>query len=169
MNDLSPVIPWLAGALVCLLVAVLGWRQGRQGDSSWPGAVFIALGLGVLSIFLASGLHTVCVESLHWCRSRGDGNITYALAPLLGLPLYVFLIVVARLAGRVPAATPPDPHPAAILQSLLQHKNGQAVTVTCPSCEDIIGVQSERIGSQPVSLYTRCGCGRCNERFRLQP
>ena len=65
MNDLSPVVPWLAGVLVCLMVVWLGWRQGRQGNSSWPGVVFIALGLGVLSIFLASGFHTVCVESLH--------------------------------------------------------------------------------------------------------
>ena len=44
MNDLSPVVPWLAGVLVCLMVVWLGWRQGRQGNSSWPGVVFIALG-----------------------------------------------------------------------------------------------------------------------------
>ncbi len=169
MNDLSPAVPWLAGGLVCLLVAVWGWRQGRQGHSSWLGAVFIALGLGVSSIFLAAWLHTLCIDSLHLCRSRGDGNITYALAPLLGLPLYVFLIVVSRAAGRVPAATAPDPHPAAILQALMQHKNGQPASVACPSCGDTIAVQSERIGSQPVNLHTRCGCGRCNQRFRHLP
>lgn len=169
MNDLSPVVPWLAGTLVCLLSAVVGWRQGRRGAASWLAAVFMALGLCVLSIFIASGLHTVCIDSLHLCRSRGDGNITYALAPVLGLPLYVFIILVARLAGRAPAAAARDPHPAAILQALLQHKNGQPVSATCPSCGDTIGLQSEHIGLQPVNLRTRCGCGRCNERFRLQP
>lgn len=168
MNDLSPVVPWLTGTLVCLLVVVVGRRQGRQGNTSWPGAVFIALGLGALSILMASALHTVCIESLHLCRSRGDGNISYALAPLLGLPLYVALMLLARLAGRAPPAMAPDPHPAAILQALSQHKNGQPVSATCPSCGDTIGVESARIGSQPVNLLTRCGCGRCNQRFRLQ-
>lgn len=166
MSDLSSVVPWLTGALVCVLSMVLGWRQRGGGSVSLLMALLKALGLSLLSIFVASWLHTICIDSLHLCRSRGDGNITYALAPVLGLPLYALLILLASPAGRKPLTAAPDPHPLAIQNALLQHRDGQPVSATCPTCRGAIEVLHERIGSQPMQLHTRCRCGRCNARFR---
>ena len=110
MTDLSSFVPWLAGGLTGVASLFIG---RRQSSGSFLAAVFMtalkALGLGIAAMFLASAIHTVCIESLHLCRSRGDGNIGLALAAMLGTPLYGLLMLAASITARRAAA--PAVHP----------------------------------------------------------
>ena len=114
MTDLSASVPWLAGGLTSVASLFIG---RRQSSGSFLAAVFMtalkALGLGVAAMFLASALHTTCIESLHLCRSRGDGNIGIALAAMLGTPLYWFLMLAASATARRTVKPAVHPHPSA--------------------------------------------------------
>lgn len=130
--------------------------------------MFQALGLGLASLFLASAIHTVCIESLHLCRSHGDGNIGYAVGPVMGIPLYWLLMRASASVSRGAAKPTANPHHLAVQQALSEFLRVGRPATDCPSCGQPVSVTSERTGPVSTQLSTRCGCGRCNERFALK-
>lgn len=168
MSDLSVLVPWLSAGLISVASIFVGRRHSA---SSAPASFFYsaikALGLGIASIFLASAIHTGCIETFHLCRSRGDGNITYALGPVLGIPLYWLLILAAAATSRRPAKVTVNPHRAAVDQALSEYRQGAKASSTCPTCGQPVSITSERASSGADHLVARCNCGRCNERFSV--
>lgn len=169
MSDLSALVPWLAGGLACMASIFVG---KSHSSGSMPASLFSsalkALGLGVASIFLASAIHTTCIESLHLCRSRGDGNITYALASMLGIPLYWLLILATSATTRRPAKPAVNLHHTAVNQALSEYRRDGRVTVSCPSCGPHISITEERTNHGSLLLNVHCKCGQCNERFSVR-
>jgi len=170
MSDLSPAVPWLAAGICCLLSVLIGRHHGSaDGSGSVLVAGLKAAGLALASIFVASYIHTLCIESFHLCRSRGDGNISYALPPVLGAPLYWLLIqLFSRHKAQAPGAEV-DPHAAASARAVLQHSQGGPSATRCPACGDLIAVVTEPPTGHATHLLTQCRCKRSNARYALQP
>lgn len=166
-TDLSSSTPVLAFAAALAASFALGLSKRRQAR---PPALWVAALLGAAvafaSLFLASFLHTLCVESLHLCRSRGDANIGLALQPVLGWPFYVAALMLGSR-WRTPAPVPAvEGHEAATARAVLLHHQGSGEQVLCPSCGKPVKLFQESKGGQRLHLLARCPCGRCNSRFQ---
>ena len=169
MSDLSALVPWIAGAFTCIASIFVGkWSSSGSMPATVFSSAFKALGLGIASIFLASAIHTTCIESLHICRSRGDGNISYALAPVLGIPLYWLIVLAASATTRRAAKPTVNPHHTAVNQALSEYRRIGRVTISCPSCGPHISITEERTSLGSLLLNVHCKCGQCNEQFSLR-
>lgn len=94
MTNLSVYIPWAGLSIGCAAsIAVARSSKRPSGFLGFLSAGLKAFGLGLGAFFIASLMHTVCIESLQLCQSFGDGNLGYAAGGLLGIPLYWLLLV----------------------------------------------------------------------------
>jgi hypothetical protein len=99
--DLSPVIAWFVPCLGLAASVMVGRRKSKSvsGSIAIP-AIFIALFLGVALTFVQVFVHTLCIESLHLCTNRGDGNMSYWFQSFFAVPLFWLSSVVTwRVTG----------------------------------------------------------------------
>ena len=87
--ELSPVVATLV-PLVGIAVSInLGMRAAASDRTSYWGAAFlVALVLGLGLTLIQVVLHGLCIDALHLCKNRGDGNMTYWLQSLFAFPAF---------------------------------------------------------------------------------
>ncbi|MGA0612326.1 hypothetical protein [Caldimonas sp. KR1-144] len=87
--DLSPAIAWLVPLAGIGFSALYGARGAAdQRESFWGRAFVMALFLGIALTFAQSALHSLCVEAMHLCASRGDANISYWFQSFFAIPVF---------------------------------------------------------------------------------
>lgn len=169
MSDASSFVPWVTAALGCACsYGVARFTRRKASFFSVLLAGGKAFGLSIASIFVASLLHNICVNTLHRCTSHGDGNIAYILGGVFAFPL--FWIIIALFGGEAdvePVLSTSSQCDAASSAALIEHLEGKADLTLCPACGQAISAKRDASGSAGVHVVTRCRCGKCDARFQV--
>jgi hypothetical protein len=87
--DLSPIVAWATPTGGLLFSIILGLRAAnKERPSHSVAALGIAVVLGAALTFVQVLLLTLCIEQLHLCPSRGDGNMSYWFQSFVAIPIF---------------------------------------------------------------------------------
>lgn len=90
--ELSPFIAAVVPLIGIVVAKVLGSNAAKSNQTSYWGAAFLAsIGLGVGLTVAQVLLHGLCIDALHLCKSRGDGNMTYWFQSFFAIPVFWFM------------------------------------------------------------------------------
>jgi hypothetical protein len=87
--NFSPAIAWSVPCLGIAAAVMFGRRKSNyeSGSIAIP-ALALSVLLGVALTFVQVFLHSTCVEELHLCEYRGDGNMSYWFQSFFAIPVY---------------------------------------------------------------------------------
>lgn len=170
MSDLSPLVPWITAALGCGLaygIARLSLRPSSFIATLFAGAK--AFALSIVSFFVGSLIHGLCMDPLHRCVSHGDGNLSYAMGGVLAFPLFWLIICLFGKGNAVEQA------PSLLSQcasasstAIMDHAAGKAASTRCPACADVIQTRQSKRAGGDSHIATSCSCGKCDRTFQLR-
>lgn len=169
LTDLSPLVPW-PFVVLGIPVSFLARRSIRspRGVGRFLSTGFVAFCVGLALSFATSALHTACIESLHLCTSRGDGNMSYWFHALLAFPLYWAAIYAPR-PSELSVVADTTLSDKAVLAALAQFQTSGQVSERCPECSTPISITT--LKSVPsdtrLTVQTTCGCRKCAGKFAL--
>ncbi len=87
--ELSPVVATIVPLLGIGVATKLGLRAAESERTSYWGAAFLtSLALGCCLTFAQVLLHGLCIDGLHLCKSRGDGNMGYWFQSFFAIPIF---------------------------------------------------------------------------------
>lgn len=97
MKDFSWVVPWVAVAIGAAAAWFLGRQlSGRRSLLRFFACAAVAAIIGVVTVFPAVWLHSVCMGPWKLCASRGDGNMSYWFFSVAAIPLYALMMFFMR-------------------------------------------------------------------------
>lgn len=169
MIDLSSLVAWTVPICGGIVAAKLGLRNAAaevrpSGLNQFVSAVLLGVALTFLQVFL----HSLCIESLHLCKSRGDGNMTYWFQSFFSIPAYWLLLFIfgSKQHGASLVASACD---TSVIAALTQYRQSEKVTQLCPECSTLISVSASSVKSNQskTTVNTLCKCGKCNGEFTL--
>lgn len=170
MTDSSSLVPWVTVLLGCAasyLVARLTPRAISFLTALLAGTKAFAVSFG--SIFVASLLHGMCIDVLHRCSTHGDGNIAYVMGGVMAFPLFWIIILwFGRVREVEPVPSISARCDAACSAAVIQHVEGKPDGSLCPVCKQVIATKRSEAKDAKPYVATRCGCGKCDQRFQLR-
>jgi hypothetical protein len=170
MSDSSSLVPWLTallGLAASYALAKFAPRELSVLGVTLAGAK--AFALGIVSFFVGSLLHGICIESLHRCATHGDGNITYAMGGVMAFPLYWIVIAFFGRVNEVrPIRSIATECQSACSVALLEHLEGRPDTTRCPACQQVISTSRHKSQSSDAYVATRCACGKCDKSLQVR-
>jgi hypothetical protein len=87
--ELSPVVATIVPLIGIAVATMLGMRAADAERASYWGTAFLtSIALGVGLTFAQVLLHGLCIDGLHLCQSRGDGNMTYWFQSFFAIPIF---------------------------------------------------------------------------------
>src|SRR5882672_569219 len=97
--DYSTVTPWvivLSGIAAAVLIGRVTAVPNGLAVCLLGAVVAAALGLGLM--YIAASVHSECIAAKR-CTTHGDGNISFWIYPLFGIPLYWIGYIFASLSA----------------------------------------------------------------------
>jgi hypothetical protein len=171
MSDASSLVPWVIavfGCAVSYVVARLTPREPSFFTVLLAGAK--AFALSIVSFFVGSILHGICVDALHRCVTHGEGNIQYAMGGVLAFPIFWLIIVLFGSRSETePIRSMSDQCDAACSTAILRHVEGKADSTLCPACKQVVVTKRHEANAKDAHVVTRCSCGKCDKRFTVRP
>lgn len=170
MSESSSLVPWFTAVLGCAVSYVVARLTPRElSFFTVLLAGSKAFALSVVSFFVGSILHGICIDTLHRCVTHWEGNIKYAMGGVLAFPIFWLIIVMfGRVTEVEPARSISDQCEEACSTALIQHLEGTADGTLCPACKQVVATRHE-VNAKVAHVVTHCSCGKCDKRLKVRP